>query len=183
LLPLIKENSEVEGLTIMEYFTAILTGHVQQSQLFLVPLEEDEKPSARPRTKMTLRDRPQTATTAYAAENKSDDKTKEEEEDSIESDDDLEKTPVTRQKSNRVQTPQSRTGTPTRSVVVAKIFEMQDNLKIHMDKVQLQMESFKQAANADTINKRDVKTAMQNVWNAWSDMKYDLSKYLPRESF
>ena len=64
----------------MEYFTAILTGHVPQSQLFLVPLDEDEKPSTRPRTKMTLRDCPQTTTTAYAAENKSDDKTEEDEE-------------------------------------------------------------------------------------------------------
>ena len=135
----------------MEYFTAILTGHVPQSQLFLVPLDEDEKPSTRPRTKMTLRDCPQTTTTAYAAENKSDDKTKEEEEDSIESDDDLEKTPVTRQKSNRVQTPWSRTNKPIRSVMVTKINEMQDNLKEHMDKVQVQMEGFKQAVNADTI--------------------------------
>ncbi len=167
----------------MEYFTVILTGHAPQSQLFLVPLDEDEKPSARPRTKMTLCDRPQTTTIAYAAENKSDDKTEEEEEESIESDDDLEKTPVTRQKSNRVQTPQSRTNTPTRSVMATKINEMQDNLKKHMDKVQVQMESFKQAVNADTIQKRDVKTAMQNVWNAWSDMKHDLSKYLPREDF
>ena len=64
LLPLIKEGPVVEGLTIMEYFTAILTGHVPQSQLFLVSFDEDEKPSARPRTKMTLRDRPQTTTTA-----------------------------------------------------------------------------------------------------------------------
>jgi hypothetical protein len=95
----------------------------------------------------------------------------------------LEKTPVTRQKSNRVQTPWSRTNKPTRSVMVTKINEMQDNLKKHMDKVQVQMEGFKQAVNADTIQKRDVKTAIQNVWNAWSDMKYDLSKYLPREDF
>jgi hypothetical protein len=91
LLPLIKEGSVVEGLTIMEYFTAILTGHVPQSQLFFVPFNEDEKPSARPRTKMTLCDHPQTTTTAYAAENKADDKTEEEEEESSESDDDLEK--------------------------------------------------------------------------------------------
>jgi len=173
----------VEGLTIMEYFTAILTGHVPQSQLFLVSLDEDEKPSARPRTKMTLRDCLQTHTTAYAVENKADDETEEEEEESIESDDDLEKTPVSRQKSNCVRTPQSRTNTPTRSVMVTKINEMQDNLKKHMDKVQVQMEGFKQAVNADTIQKRDVKTAIQNVWNAWSDMKYDLSKYLPREDF
>jgi len=67
--------------------------------------------------------------------------------------------------------------------MVTKINEMQDNLKKHMDKVQVQMEGFKQAVNADTIQKRDVKTAIQNVWNAWSDMKYDLSKYLPREDF
>jgi hypothetical protein len=64
LLPLIKVGSVVEGLTIMEYFTAIRTGHVPQSQLFLVHFDEDEKPSARLRTKMTLRDRPQTTTTA-----------------------------------------------------------------------------------------------------------------------
>jgi hypothetical protein len=91
LLSLIKEGSVVEGLTIMEYFTAILTGHVPQSQLFLVPFDEDERPSARLRTKMTLCDHPQTTTTAYAAENKADDKTKEEEGESSESDDDLEK--------------------------------------------------------------------------------------------
>jgi len=36
LLPLIKEGSGVEGLIIMEYFMAIITGHVPQSQLFLV---------------------------------------------------------------------------------------------------------------------------------------------------
>jgi hypothetical protein len=105
LLPLIKEGPVVEGLTIMEYFMAILTGHVLQSQLFLVPFDEDEKPSARPRTKMTLRDRLQTTTRVDEAENKSDDKIEEEEGKSSESDDDLEKTPETRQKSNRVKNP------------------------------------------------------------------------------
>ena len=81
------------------------------------------------------------------------------------------------------KTLQSRTNTPTRSVIVTKINEMQNNLKKHMDIVQVQMEYFKQTDNADTINKREFKTAMQNVWNVWSDMKYDLSKYLPRENF
>jgi hypothetical protein len=76
---LIKEGPVVEGLTIMEYFMAILTGHVLQSQLFLVPFDEEE--------------------------NKSDDKIEEEEGKSSESDDDLEKTPETRQKSNRVKNP------------------------------------------------------------------------------
>jgi hypothetical protein len=57
LLPLIEEGSGVEGLTIMEYFTAILTGHVPQSQLFLVPFDEDERPSAKPRTNMTRKQR------------------------------------------------------------------------------------------------------------------------------
>jgi hypothetical protein len=75
----------------MEYFMAILTGHVPQSQLFLVPFDEDERPSARPRTKMTLHDHPQTTTMAYAAENKANDKTEEEEGESSESNDDLEK--------------------------------------------------------------------------------------------
>jgi len=133
LLPLIKEGPVVEGLTIMEYFMAILTGHVPQSQLFLVPFDEDEKLSARPRTKMTLCDCPQTTTTEYAAENKADDKTEQEEGESSESDDDSEKTPETRQKSNRVQTPQSKTNTPTRSLIVTKMNEMQNNLKKHMD--------------------------------------------------
>jgi hypothetical protein len=59
--------------------------------------------------------------------------------------------------------------------------EMQNNLKKHMDIVQVQMENFKQTVNVETINKRDVKTAMQNVWNVWSDMKYNLAEYLPRE--
>jgi hypothetical protein len=58
--------------------------------------------------------------------------------------------------------------------------EMQHNLKKQMDIVQVQMENFKQTVNAETINKREVKTAMQNVWNVWSDMKYNLADYLPR---
>jgi hypothetical protein len=93
----------------------------------------------------------------------------------------LEKTPETRQKSNqRFQTPQSKINTPTRSYIITKMNKMQNNLKKHMDIVQVQMENFKQTVNAETINKRDVKTAMQNVWNVWSDMKYDLAEYLPR---
>jgi hypothetical protein len=129
LLPLIKEGLGVEGLKVMEYSTAILTGHVPQSQLFLVPFDEDEKLSAKPRTKVTLHNRLQTIATANAAENKGNDKTKEEEEEESESDDDLEKTPETRQKNNqRVQTPQSKTNTPTRSYIVTKMNKMQNNL-------------------------------------------------------
>jgi predicted phage tail protein len=58
---------------------------------------------------------------------------------------------------------------------------MQHNLKKHMDIVQVQMEKFKQTMNAETLNKREVKTAMQNVWNVWSDMKFEMAEYLPRE--
>jgi len=54
LLPLIKEGSRVEGLTILEYFMVIITGHVPQLQSFLVPFDEDEKLSAKPRTRMIL---------------------------------------------------------------------------------------------------------------------------------
>jgi len=58
---------------------------------FWYPFDEDEKPSAKPRTKMTLRDRPQTITTADTAENKGNDKSEEEEEESSESKDNWKK--------------------------------------------------------------------------------------------
>ena len=88
----------MEGLTILEYFMAILTGHVPQSQLFFVPFEEDEKLPAKPRTRMVLRDCPQTNTTVMTGENTEKDKTDGDEDDSSESSNDVEKTPETRQK-------------------------------------------------------------------------------------